>query len=256
MGAIKSITRSMMAQQIICWGAAQYIRFVGWSGRWQILGADLPEGLVEQGRPFIVAFWHGRLLMMSRSWRYPERVHVLISAHRDGQLISRTIAHFGSKIVVGSKRRGGVGAAREITRLLKGGEVVAVTPDGPRGPRMRVSEGIIALAILGDVPIIPLTYACRPRKIFSSWDRFNLPLPFCRGVFIWGEAIEIPKGADDRIKEAKRLHLECALHEITNTADTMLGQALTDPAPEPGSEPAPPVAGQQATNTGRQGTNK
>ena len=115
-----------------------------------------------------------------------------------------------------------------------------MTPDGPRGPRMRVSEGIIALAILGDVPIIPLTYACRPRKMFSSWDRFTLPLPFCRGVFIWGEPIEVPKDADDTIKETERLRLECALQEITNRADTMLGQPLT--------EPAPPVAGRQATN--------
>lgn len=231
MGVVKSITRSTAAQRVICGVLAFYMRLLGWTGRWKILGQELPEKWLAERKPFIVAFWHGRLLMMFLAWRYPDRVHVLISGHRDGQLISRSISHFGAKTVVGSKRRGGAGAALEIVRLLHRGEVIAVTPDGPRGPRMRAKEGIISLAVMGGVPIIPLTYACRPRKVFSSWDRFNLPLPFCRGVFIWGDPIDVPKTADAAMKEEKRLLLEGALQEITDRADDLLGNPATEPAP-------------------------
>ena len=236
MGVIKSITCSMPAQRLICWVLALYMRLLGWTGRWQILGQDLPEKWLAQQKPFIVAFWHGRLLMMFLAWRYPDRVHVLISGHRDGQLISRSIAHFGAKTVVGSKRRGGASAALEIVRLLRCGAVIAVTPDGPRGPRMRAKEGIISLAIMGGVPIIPLTYACRPRKVFASWDRFNLPMPFCRGVFIWGDPIDVPKTADAALKAEKRLVLERALQEITDRADDLLGNSATKPTPREGSQ--------------------
>lgn len=238
MSLVKSITRSSIVQGIVCWVLSLYMRLLGWTGRWQVIGQELPEQWLEEGKPFIVAFWHGRLLMMFLSWRYPDRVHVLISGHRDGQLISRTIAHFGTKTVVGSQRRGGAGAALEIARLLRKGEVVAVTPDGPRGPRMRVKDGIVTLAIMGKVPIIPLTYACRPRKVIGSWDRFNLPMPFCRGILMWGEPIEVPKDADEEMKERSRLDLEARLQDITDRADAMLGHPATEPAPEPETEPA------------------
>ncbi|HAA93319.1 MAG TPA: hypothetical protein DCE33_12785 [Rhodospirillaceae bacterium] len=229
MSVIKSITRSSAVQGVVCWIMSLYMRLLSWTGRWQVIGQELPEQWLESGKPFIVAFWHGRLLMMFLAWRYPDRVHVLISGHRDGQLISRTIAHFGAKTVIGSQRRGGSKAALQIARHLRNGEVVAVTPDGPRGPRMRVKDGIITLATIGNAPIIPLTYACRPRKVIGSWDRFNLPLPFCRGVLMWGEPIEVPRDADAETKERLRLKLEAAIQDITDRADAMLGNPATEP---------------------------
>ena len=229
MGLIKSVTGSSVVQSIICWIMFIYMRLLAWTGRWQIVGQEVPEYWVEKGKPFIVAFWHGRLLMMFLAWRYPDRIHILISGHRDGRLISRTIGHFGTRTVVGSRRHGGTSAALGIARLLKKGKVVGVTPDGPSGPRMRVKEGIITLALMSGVPIIPLTYACRPRKVFESWDRFNLPLPFCRGVLMWGAPMEMPGDADAGLKECLRLELETKLQEITDLADEMLGNPRTLP---------------------------
>ena len=234
---LKLIIRSNATQRIIGLAVALYMQLLAWTGRWQVLGQELPERWLAEKKPFIVGFWHGRLLMMFLAWRYPDRVHVLISGHIDGQLVSRSIGYFGAKTVVGSKSRGGASAALEIVRLLRRGEVIAVTPDGPRGPRMRAKEGVISLAIMGGVPIIPLTYACRPRKVFSSWDRFNLPLPFCRGVFIWGDPIDVPKTADAKMKEEKRLLLENTLQKITDRADDLLGNSATDPAPPEGVQP-------------------
>jgi lysophospholipid acyltransferase (LPLAT)-like uncharacterized protein len=251
MPLLKAITRASATQAVICWLAALYIRFVNWTGRWRVVGNELPESWAEEGKSFIVAFWHGRLLMMSGSWRYPERVHVLISAHRDGQLISRTIAHFGSKTVVGSRRRGGASAALEIRRLLAKGAVVAVTPDGPRGPRMRASDGVITLAMMAEVPILPLTYACRPRKVLSSWDRFTLPLPFCKGVFLWGEPLTIARHASAEEKEAKRAQLETVLQDITREADAMLGLGPIAPAPPAEAETPAKEGGKDGEKGGR-----
>lgn len=218
-------------QAVLCWAAAQYIRLVWYTGRWRIEGDEAAVRLFEQGRPLIIATWHGRLLMTPYGWRYSDRSHVLVSAHRDGQLISRTLAHFKARTITGSTRRGGTEALRRLHRLMRQGGAVGITPDGPRGPRMRVSPGIVQLARLSGAPIFPLAYSTRPRHVFQTWDRFILPLPFGRGLFLWGAPITIARDADAAAMESVRLALEASLNEITDRADAALGQPRIEPAP-------------------------
>jgi lysophospholipid acyltransferase (LPLAT)-like uncharacterized protein len=217
-------------QQALSWIAAQYIRLVWVTGRWQMTGEEPANHLFEQGKPLIIAAWHGRLFMMPCGWRYRGRMHVLISSHGDGQLISKTMAHFGMRTIAGSTRKGGAEALLRLRRILRDGGAVGITPDGPRGPRMRASLGIVQLARMTDAPIFPLTYSARPRHIFGSWDRFILPLPFSRGQFLWGDAIIVPKDADDATMEAKRDEVEHRLTELTNQADDMVNQPRIAPA--------------------------
>jgi lysophospholipid acyltransferase (LPLAT)-like uncharacterized protein len=217
-------------QQALSWIAAQYIRLVWVTGRWQMTGEEPANHLFEQGKPLIIAAWHGRLFMMPCGWRYRGRMHVLISSHGDGQLISKTMAHFGMRTIAGSTRKGGAEALLRLRRILRDGGAVGITPDGPRGPRMRASLGIVQLARMTDAPIFPLTYSARPRHIFGSWDRFILPLPFSRGQFLWGDAIVVPKDADDATMEAKRDEVERRLTELTNQADDMVNQPRIAPA--------------------------
>jgi lysophospholipid acyltransferase (LPLAT)-like uncharacterized protein len=218
-------------QAILCWAAAHYIRLVWLTGRWRVEGDAEAVRLFEQGKPLIMATWHGRLLMTPFGWRHSGRSHVLVSAHRDGQLIARTLAHFGTRIISGSTRRGGADALRKLHRLMQEGGAVGITPDGPRGPRMRVSPGIVQLARLSGAPIFPLAYSARPRHVFETWDRFILPLPFCRGVFLWGAPMTVPREADDDAVEAARQALEDRLNELTHRADAALGQPQIEPGP-------------------------
>jgi lysophospholipid acyltransferase (LPLAT)-like uncharacterized protein len=218
-------------QAMVCWAAAQYIRLVWLTGRWRIEGDGEPTRLFEQGKPLIIATWHGRLLMAPFGWRHSARSHVLVSAHRDGQLVARTLMHFRTRIVTGSTRRGGVDALRKLHRLMQDGGAVGITPDGPRGPRMRVSPGIVQLARLSGAPIFPLAYSVRPRHVFETWDRFILPLPFGRGVFLWGAPMTVPREADDAAVEAARRMLEDRLNELTHRADDAVGQPKIEPAP-------------------------
>ncbi|MHC8508996.1 MAG: lysophospholipid acyltransferase family protein [Rhodospirillales bacterium] len=223
--------------------AALYVRLVYVTGRWRVVRADVPEALWNAGTPFILAFWHGRLLMMPKIWPHTgpasrPRVHVLISQHRDGQLIARTVEHLGHGTIAGSSRRGGSGALRAMIGAIKIGESVAISPDGPRGPRMRASEGIVSLARVTGAPIIAAAVSSARGVNLPSWDRFLVPAPFSRGVFVWGERIDVARNAGAAEMETARAAVEDALNNVTAEADTMMGRAVIEPA---APEPAPPA---------------
>ncbi len=110
---------------------------------------------------------------------------------------------------------------REMLKEIKTVDI-AVTPDGPRGPKFIVQDGIIALARLTGVPIVPVTFGASKKKIFASWDAFELPYPFSRGAFMWGEPIYI--GKKDDLAE-KKAELQSCLIKMTAQVDSYLSLA-------------------------------
>jgi len=215
---------------------AGYIRLVHGTGRWQTIRGDIPERLRAEGKSFIVCFWHGRLLMMNLAWESDTPFYMLSSPHADGRLTTAVMGHFNIDTVAGSTRKGGTAALRQLTRLLKGGACAGITPDGPRGPRMRASLGAIVLARMSGAALVPATYSTRPGKIIGSWDRFLLPAPFGRGVFAWGEPVAVAADADPAEMEAARLLLETRMNALIDEADRLLGRATVAPAPAPSPE--------------------
>jgi lysophospholipid acyltransferase (LPLAT)-like uncharacterized protein len=232
MGLAKRIGKSEGFRGLLCWLGSLYIRLVHATSRWQVIDGGPADGLWDAGKPFILAFWHGRILMMPKSWRASVPIHMLISQHRDGQLIARTVSHFGIHTVAGSTTRGGSAALRAMLKFLKSGECVGITPDGPKGPRMRASMGIVNVAKLAGVPILPATFSTSRRRLLGSWDRFAVALPFSRGVFIWGEPITVARDADEAALETARKAVEAGLNAITVEADRRLGLATPDPDAE------------------------
>jgi len=153
--------------------------------------------------------------MLSYAWPSKTRpFHMLISHHHDGQLISRTVGHFGILTIPGSTNRGGIKALKKIVDFLKDGNVIGVTPDGPRGPCHSVSEGTVAMAKLAKVDILPVTFSTSRRKIFSTWDKFFLALPFSKGVIAWGPPIQ-----GDLEKEELKEKICLALMDLNQQAD-------------------------------------
>jgi len=225
-GLFKSFSRNPALRGAVCGIGAMYIRFVHTTTRWREEGRDAPERFWAEGRPFILAFWHGRLLMMAPFWNKKAKMNMLSSHHPDGRLISDTVAHFGVGTVYGSSSKGGGAALRQMVRVLKGGEYAGITPDGPRGPRMHASNGIVALARLAGVPVIPATFATENAKTLKSWDRFQVALPFGRGIYIWGEAIDI----SDMDEETARAKIENSLNELTALADRTMNRPAIKPA--------------------------
>src|SRR5437588_10348490 len=201
----RRIVRSDRLRRLLCWVIQLYIRFVYRTNRWSIEGGEIPRGLRDAGQAFILAFWHGRLLMIPMAWQRLAPMHMLISAHRDGRIIADAVNYFGVNSIAGSTRRGGSAALRQMLKQLAAGDCVGITPDGPRGPAMRASLGIVNVARLAGVPIVPAVFATSRRRVLTSWDQFHLPKPFGRGVFLWGEPIEIDRELDDAGLEHARL---------------------------------------------------
>lgn len=234
-GLWKRIQRSKPAVRFAADAIAFYVRLVRNTTRWDIRGAEHPEAFWSENRPFILTFWHGRLLLIPPVWRSDRRMHMLISQHRDGELIARAMDPFGIGTVRGSaakagkKDKGGSGALRMMVRQLKLNEYAGFTPDGPRGPRMRASTGVIAAARLARVPILPVTYAVKRRRVLNSWDRFILPWPFNRGVYLWGEPIDVHSDQTET-PEAAALRLEAAMNALCDRADAICGHAPIPPA--------------------------
>jgi len=235
--SVKKLLKSDGVRRLLCWLGSLYIRFVHASGSWQTIRGETPERYWREGKPFILCFWHGRLLMMPHCWNRRQSIHMLISQHRDGQIIARTVAHFGIQTVAGSSSKGGAQALRSMVNSLKAGDCVGITPDGPRGPRMRASDGIVSVARLAGVPIIPATFSSSKGKLLGSWDRFLVAAPFGRGVVVWGEPIAVPRDADTATLEALRQQVEKSLNAITEEADGLVGRPPVEPAPLPAEAP-------------------
>ena len=153
---------------------AAVIRVLGWSMRIDTRGQEDVDRLSREGKRVIIAFWHSRQLMMPLTYR-GKLAHILISQHRDGELIARIVERFGFRAVRGSSTRGGVEALRELIRLGRSGVDLVVTPDGPKGPPQVVKMGVIQLARASKLPIIPLAFSCSKKNSSrvgtASWCR-------------------------------------------------------------------------------------
>lgn len=201
---------------------AWLIRFLGKAVRIRTEGGDTVDELYRRGQHIILAFWHGRQLMIPLGYRGAGS-YILISQHHDGELIHRIVSRFGHRAVRGSTTRGGSTALRQLIRLGRSGVDLVVTPDGPKGPRQVVKIGVIQLAKATGLPIVPLTFSCSKKKVFASWDRFMVPYPFSRGLFLWGKPIWVSSGATESELDAKRRELEESLNRITAEADEAVG---------------------------------
>jgi lysophospholipid acyltransferase (LPLAT)-like uncharacterized protein len=226
--------QSLMASLI-----AVYIRIVGWTTRWEREGFEQFEAWRGSGKPFFFCFWHGRLFMMPLCNRGSRGAAVLISTHRDGRLVARTIENLGLTTIDGSSSRGGRAATLQCRRELAKGNIVSIAPDGPRGPRMHATAGTIRLAALTGAPILPSSFATSRRRVLGSWDRLILPLPFGRGIYRVGGPIWVPRDADEAAIEAARLALETALNDVSADCDRRMGHAPIEPSPlQPKTEAA------------------
>ncbi|MEE8152486.1 MAG: lysophospholipid acyltransferase family protein [candidate division NC10 bacterium] len=199
--------------------AAGLMRGLFRSLRIAVVGREVIEPLIQmEGKQVIVAFWHGRLLMMP--FAYPQVPWaIMISRHPDGEYITRVSERFGLHVVRGSARRGGPWALLGMVRAVRRGYHLAITPDGPLGPREQVKPGTIELARLVGTPILPTAFAASRGKFLRTWDRFLIPYPFGRVVFVIGEPVVVSPKADPEEMEKARVLLEERLRHVTALAD-------------------------------------
>ncbi len=203
-----------------------YLQLVGGTQRLYLEGRDYRKEIKEGRGPFLFAFWHSRLLFPAYFYR-GTRVGVLVSPSRDGEYIARIMDCFGLEPLRGSSWQGAAPGLLRLARHIRSGYSVAVTPDGPRGPREHVQLGVIQLAKMTGLPVIPCAYSPRRRIVLNSWDRFLIPLPLCRGAVVYREPVSVPKDADREQMLSLAMYLESEIHEATRRSEELIG-SLTE----------------------------
>lgn len=176
--------------------------------------------LREANQRFIYAFWHQRQAFFTVSHR-GDRMSMLISRSVDGEMIAETIRRCcGVASVRGSSSRGASDAVRGLIKALRSGLDIGITPDGPKGPKEEIKDGVMYLAQKLGVPILPVTNAQSNRLILKgTWDQFQVPMPFGRSVVVYGEPISV--GPLDDLK-AKAAELKRSLDAITLEAEALV----------------------------------
>lgn len=211
---VKNFLKGPFIQSVLSFVAASWIRFVFYTNRWKWIGYENIEQ--QQGKPFIACFWHNRLMMLSFAWKNTSPLYMMVSTHRDGHIIRKTVERLGIFCFHGSSSKQGFSAARAALKHLKQGHCIGITPDGPRGPRETLTAGVVELAQLAKVDILPVTFSCSKQKILNTWDLMRLVKPFGKGVFVWGNAINA-----DRKKNINQImsEIECEMTRIDKIAN-------------------------------------
>jgi lysophospholipid acyltransferase (LPLAT)-like uncharacterized protein len=169
----------------------------------------------------IFAVWHNRLAISMRTWQWVRKrvpaagLVALISASHDGGVLSRALKYFDVEAVRGSSSRRGAQALLELTSWIERGYHVAITPDGPRGPRYAVRDGVIALAQVTGLPIVPVSSHVKGKICTKSWDRFQIPVPFARCEIRLGQLLTVPRDLTDSERKNVKSELQRRLTELT-----------------------------------------
>jgi lysophospholipid acyltransferase (LPLAT)-like uncharacterized protein len=213
------VLRSPTVQWTVGALATLYMRVVRLTGR-----LDRPEP--PPGGPFILATWHSRLFLLSYLRIGGRPLVALISGNRDGQLISKIARMFGIHNVAGSSSRGGSQAIREMIRLSRDGHSIYITPDGPRGPAMKAQRGVVEIARLTGLPILPAAASTSSGAERNTWDRILVPYPFGRTVVRWGEPIRVDDNSD---VESICARVESALTDLQLRTDRACGRPPVEP---------------------------
>jgi len=234
----KSILRHNVTQNILATLLAGYMALVKRTTRWTVEGLENVQPIWDSGEGFIGCVWHGRFLLSNSGWsKKYQHPAILISQSNDGNFISTTAQRLGLSVIRGSSRRSGSDKARSGTSAMKqmvehilGGGVIVITPDGPRGPRMRCGPGPARLARMTGSRMLPYALSTRNRILIKSWDRFMFPLPFGRGAIIWGETIKVDEGASSEDLKAATALMEKRLIAANQRADDLMGKEIVEPA--------------------------
>lgn len=170
------------------------LRALASTWRYRVIGGDHLASLRRAGTPFIFSLWHGQLLPLI--WHHrDQRVAILVSEHRDGEMIARIARSIGYQLIRGSTTRGGGRALLALVRALETGTEVAVTPDGPRGPAHQFAPGALVAAYRAGAPLLPVAaHASRAWRL-ASWDGFVIPKPFARVTVSYGAPARVDAGS-------------------------------------------------------------
>ena len=173
------------------------IRALARTWRVRVEGREGVEAVRRSGQGVVFTFWHGQMLPLLAEHNRPTTV--LISDHRDGEIITQVVSGFGCRAVRGSSSKGAARALLQLSRTLNEGNDIAITPDGPRGPRHSFAPGAVVLSQRTNAPIAFMVSHTNRVWRLKTWDQFEVPKPFARVTVVYSEPFVV---STDRARDA------------------------------------------------------
>lgn len=220
----KKILKHAITQFILAFLIASIIRLLLLTNK--IVRTHHPDAelFMQSEKNGLFVFWHGRLLMAPFfNLKSLRKAYVLNSRHGDGTLMVKMMGYFNLHTIRGSTGKGGHEAHRNMVEALKAGHNVSITPDGPRGPNRELGMGVVHVAKLAKMPIIPLAISASRAKWLNKWDKFMIPKPFGTLHFHAGAPYMVDANADKEQLENARIEAEQRLNALTDDADKAAG---------------------------------
>lgn len=196
--------------------------------RVRFIHRDVIEKLRQQKQNYVLAFWHGTMLL---PWFLHRRqnMQALISLSEDGEILARTLQHWGYEVIRGSSSMGGKEAMQLMTDAVQAGASLCVTPDGPRGPRHRMKMGAVRVAQKALVPLVLLSVHIKKKRVMRNWDQFEIPFPFSRVVAMYGGPIWVDARLEGEPLDRFLSQAEGMLLKQDRAAESALGSGKTSP---------------------------
>ena len=213
----KKLVKNFIVQNILGLLGFIYICIVRITSQINHKNKSIPEYFWKNKKPFILAFWHNQLLMITFSWKKNKKLNILASGHSDGQFGAIIAKYLGSNTLTVSDKQRKINI-RPIFDLLNKNNYIAITPDGPRGPKEKVSDGVIKIAKKSNVPIIPVGFWSSRNLTLNSWDSFLITFPFSKCIFAWSDPILIPNDLRDEEIPKFELLLEKKINDCIQSA--------------------------------------
>ncbi|MDA9573513.1 DUF374 domain-containing protein [Rickettsiales bacterium] len=233
---IRSFFYSPSIQWLLSWIITIYIHLIYYSSSKEFTNFDIALKNPSQNKPLLILFWHNRLMMIPHFARkirqkYPNyKIMTLASRHGDGKIVGRVMENFDFISILGSTQNGrkssrgiGIDAIRKIFLGLKNSQAIGITPDGPRGPSQKINGEVINIARISSADILVVSYSSSKFKIFNSWDKFKMPLPFSKLAYICDKQLyNIERSANNEQVEDLKIIVEKALNKVQDQADQMI----------------------------------
>ncbi len=206
MNIIKKFSKNSFGQKIIGIIVFLISKFIFHSIRWDCLSKKEKKIIFKKKQSYIFCCWHNRLFLGPYFLPKHVKINALQSSHSDGMMTAIIFKLININIIFSSSKRGGTKAFINMVKAIKNGESVALTPDGPKGPKQKIKDGLIKLSQFTGAPIIPLVWYTKKNKVINSWDKFIIPYPFSKGVYMFGKPIYIKRKLNQ--VEFKRVKLD------------------------------------------------
>ncbi len=219
----KNIFNNFLIKIIISILGLIYILITFYTSKIIFFNKSKIDSLCKKNENFIYAFWHDQLLMCPFTWKNDFEIMVLISKHKDGDIISKVISYLGFKTIRGStknpekaKNKGGFIAAKQILSSLKNNTCIGIAPDGPRGPRHEVGDGIINIARKSNKKIMPVALGFKSKWTLNTWDKFIIPKFFSNINIAWGEPIIVDNKENSQYQRLLKKQLDTLTEDVNS----------------------------------------